>query len=153
MLESPIEQPLLGDDQPSWVTLANEGQRNRSDVGATSEVTLDADRVEPSASTLAASDHQGGNLPKIVLLMRLANLCAAALLIFGSVNVLIRLTISTGDIFSLAAHFTFIRIILLSFFVDVMFSMTGGKPHERVISLKNGTRVVRCLLWNVSLLP
>ncbi|KAL7550712.1 hypothetical protein ACHAWF_013928 [Thalassiosira exigua] len=97
-------QPLLDDDQPSWVTLANEGEGDGSAVGgrtgnsrgsspwdqAAARLNLNASaRGSTGAAPLGNRDQRQKNeddLPKIVLLMRLGNIGAAALLIFGSVG-------------------------------------------------------------------
>jgi hypothetical protein len=77
-----IDQPLLNDDQPSWVTMEN--------TDAADESELPWDRLKSSPPTRRQSSPGGGcikeDIPKIVLFMRLGNLCAAALLIFGSVR-------------------------------------------------------------------
>jgi hypothetical protein len=92
MLESNenIEEPLLSDDQPSWVTL-NASQSEDAD--------LPWDRPEPQPAepaddlwprsrppTTATKESGENNLPKIVLFMRLGNMVAAGLLVFGSVR-------------------------------------------------------------------
>lgn len=86
------DEPLLngGDDdlQPSWVTLANEGERN--------DVNKDSlwDRVTATQRNNSAGRRRGsddGELPKLVLLMRLGNILAAGLLISASVGNLWRI--------------------------------------------------------------
>ena len=67
-----IDQPLLNDDQPSWVTMEeNDESTNQRPVSSSQE------------------DKGGDELPKIILFMRLGNMGAAAILIFGSVRVVI----------------------------------------------------------------
>eukprot|EP00804_Cyclotella_cryptica_P011022 CCRYP_017505-RA/>CCRYP_017505-RA protein AED:0.21 eAED:0.21 QI:0/0/0/1/1/1/2/0/219 len=77
-----IDQPLLNDDQPSWVTMENTDEAGESE--------LPWDRHNSSSSIRGRSKPGGGSvnedIPKIVLFMRLGNLCAAALLIFGSIG-------------------------------------------------------------------
>jgi hypothetical protein len=75
-----INQPLLKDDQPSWVKTVVEGSINLP--------WEDPPEEEASAPTRRQtnSGERQDNLPKIVLFMRLGNLGAAALLIFGSVR-------------------------------------------------------------------
>mmetsp|Transcript_23932 Transcript_23932/g.49561 ORF Transcript_23932/g.49561 Transcript_23932/m.49561 type:complete len:225 (+) Transcript_23932:44-718(+) len=90
-----MEEPLLHDDQPSWVTLANEeaeaGNQHR-DAGfrEASQIWAQESGVGgvASASRKSSPSAAGGeaDLPKIVLFMRLGNLAAAGLLIFGSVG-------------------------------------------------------------------
>lgn len=85
------DEPLLGDDddiQPSWVTLANEGERN--------DTPNDSlwDRVTAGRRNNSTSRRRGNNdgeLPKLVLLMRLGNIIAAGLLISASVGNLWRI--------------------------------------------------------------
>ncbi len=84
------DEPLLNggdaadDLQPSWVTLANEGERN--------DITNDSlwDRVTAgrrnNSSSRRRGSNDGGELPKLVLLMRLGNIIAAGLLISASVG-------------------------------------------------------------------
>ena len=99
-------QPLLEeDDQPSWVTLSkdaggggeaidNAGERSS---GSSSPWDQAAARLNPSqlrnnnwssstTTNATSKDEKEDELPKIVLLMRLGNMGAAALLIFGSVS-------------------------------------------------------------------
>lgn len=100
-------QPLLDDDNPSWVTLAKEDESKNSSNslwggGSASTSTgsspwdqaaarLNATRPNNSATATNSGSSSGSqgkddDLPKIVLLMRLGNLGTAALLIFGSVG-------------------------------------------------------------------
>mmetsp|Transcript_20460 Transcript_20460/g.43892 ORF Transcript_20460/g.43892 Transcript_20460/m.43892 type:complete len:116 (-) Transcript_20460:878-1225(-) len=100
-------QPLLDDDQPSWVTVANDkkgknkGGTDASSVGSSpwdqAAARLSAVRPDTSNSWASSSAPPIGvdaekenDLPKVVLMMRLGNLGAAALLIFGSVSALRR---------------------------------------------------------------
>eukprot|EP00986_Skeletonema_menzelii_P017645 scaffold20909_cov160-Skeletonema_menzelii.AAC.1 len=79
------DEPLLsGEDdlQPSWVTLANEGEKNDVNDSLWDRVT--ARKRNNSASRRSGSG--GGELPKLVLIMRLGNILAAGLLIFASVG-------------------------------------------------------------------
>ena len=92
-------QPLLeDDDQPSWVTLAKEGEggSGSNNGGSSSPLSSPWDQA---AARLSAIQTNGGSapsgrqessddddLPRIVLLMRLGNMGAAGLLIFGSVR-------------------------------------------------------------------
>jgi hypothetical protein len=73
-----IDQPLLSDDQPSWVTKTHDADENELPWNRPATA---AERTK----TEAGSSDDG--LPKIILLMRLGNLGAAALLIFCSVSV------------------------------------------------------------------
>jgi len=81
------DEPLLsgGDDdlQPSWVTLANEGERNDGNNDSL------WDRVTATQRNNSAGRRRGNNdgeLPKLVLIMRLGNILAAGLLISSSVG-------------------------------------------------------------------
>ena len=65
-----IDQPLLNDDQPSWVTIEENDESN-----------------QPNRSGPASSSREKEELPKIILFMRLGNIGAAAILIFGSVRI------------------------------------------------------------------
>lgn len=77
-------QPLLEDDQPSWVTLAEEGD---NDTGAeSSPLTGSSPWDEAAARPNSRRQQKDDDLPQIVLLMRLGNIGAAALLIVGSVR-------------------------------------------------------------------
>lgn len=79
------DEPLLsGEDdlQPSWVTLANEGEGNDVNDSLWDRVT--ARQRNNSASRRRARDDSG--LPKLVLIMRLGNILSAGLLIAGSVG-------------------------------------------------------------------
>lgn len=77
-----IDQPLLNDDHPSWVTMENTDTADESE--------LPWDRPKSSPPTRRQGSPGGGSnkedIPKVVLFMRLGNVCAAALLIFGSVR-------------------------------------------------------------------
>lgn len=86
-------RPLLeDDDQPSWVTLQGSDD-SRSTAGSTQSAW---DRLAAAAKkTNRSAKNGGGNrqekssddgLPRIVLFMRLGNLAAAGLVIFGSVS-------------------------------------------------------------------
>ena len=87
-------RPLLeDDDQPSWVTLQGPDD-SRSTAGSTQSAW---DRLAAAAKkTNRSAKNGGGNnrqakssddeLPRIVLFMRLGNLAAAGLVIFGSVS-------------------------------------------------------------------
>jgi hypothetical protein len=93
-------QPLLeDDDQPSWVTMAAEGDGNTT---ATSDSASGSSPWDQAVSRLSGTaenanplgwgerpqeEKKDDDLPKIVLLMRLGNMGAAALLIFGSVRI------------------------------------------------------------------
>lgn len=104
-------QPLLGgdDDQPSWVTLAkeeeaanNKKQKTNNSPWDQAASRLNASRPNSINNNSDTWQNGGGSrekdddeLPKIVLFMRLGNLAAAALLIFGSVG-------SLTNIFSLS---------------------------------------------------
>jgi len=85
-------RPLLeDDDQPSWVTL--QGSDDRSTAGSTQSAW---DRLAAAAKKSNRSAKNGGGnrqekssddgLPRIILFMRLGNLAAAGLVIFGSVS-------------------------------------------------------------------
>jgi len=88
-------EPLLGDDtQPSWVT-------QQDDENNTTSTSTNNSPWDQAAANLTANnnnnnsdtwidpsqDKKEDDLPKIVLMMRLGNLGAAGLLIFGSVSV------------------------------------------------------------------
>mmetsp|Transcript_10688 Transcript_10688/g.22663 ORF Transcript_10688/g.22663 Transcript_10688/m.22663 type:complete len:243 (-) Transcript_10688:177-905(-) len=105
-------QPLLEDDNPSWVTLPNDENNNggskqktkalssNSSVGSSpwDQAAARLKETKPDISNSWANDptsNSGNNgeeqdneddLPRIVLLMRLGNMGAASLLIFGSVG-------------------------------------------------------------------
>lgn len=91
MLESNenIEEPLLSDDQPSWVTL-NASQSEDADLPwdrPEPQPAEPADDLWPRSRPPTATKESGeNNLPKIVLFMRLGNMVAAGLLVFGSVR-------------------------------------------------------------------
>ncbi|EED90727.1 predicted protein [Thalassiosira pseudonana CCMP1335] len=99
MLESNenIEEPLLSDDQPSWVTL-NASQSEDADLPwdrPEPQPAEPADDLWPRSRPPTATKESGeNNLPKIVLFMRLGNMVAAGLLVFGSIG-------SLTNIFSL----------------------------------------------------
>ena len=80
------DEPLLlsgEDDQPSWVTLADEGEKNDVNDSLWDRVT--SRRRNNSTSRRSSSDN-GDDLPRLVLLMRLGNILAAGLLISASVG-------------------------------------------------------------------
>jgi hypothetical protein len=84
------DEPLLGgedDPQPSWVTLAKEG--DGSDVNDSLWDRVTARQRNNSASRRRAGDD--GDLPKLVLIMRLGNIAAAGLLICASVGNLLKI--------------------------------------------------------------
>ena len=78
------DEPLLSgeDDQPSWVTLADEGEKNDVNDSLWDRVT--SRRRKNSTSRRGASDN--GDLPRLVLIMRMGNIVAAVLLISASVG-------------------------------------------------------------------
>lgn len=96
-------QPLLGDDdQPSWVSLANDDEKNNTSASADRTATS-INPWDQAAARMSNRTNGNGNsnsdtwldpdrdkkeddLPRIILLMRLGNLGAAGLLIFGSVR-------------------------------------------------------------------
>ncbi|KAL7515449.1 hypothetical protein ACHAXN_013516 [Cyclotella atomus] len=77
-----IDQPLLSDDQPSWVTMEKTHDADGNELPWNRPATA-AERTK----TEAGSSDDG--LPRIILLMRLGNLGAAALLIFCSFSTMI----------------------------------------------------------------
>ena len=77
-----IDQPLLNDDQPSWVTMEENDESN-----------------QPNRSGPASSSREKEELPKIILFMRLGNIGAAAILIFGSVRIDLRIKSWFSSIF------------------------------------------------------
>ena len=82
-----VDEPLLGGDedddmQPSWVTLAKEGEGGAANDSLWDRVT--ARQRNNSARRRRAGDDC--ELPKLVLIMRLGNIVAAGLLIAGSVG-------------------------------------------------------------------
>ncbi|KAL9186275.1 hypothetical protein ACHAXT_005513 [Thalassiosira profunda] len=88
-------QPLLGedDDQPSWVTLAKEGESSDASGASAGSSPWDhaASRLRPNNNNsnwadAPARERRDDELPRVVLLMRLGNMGAAALLVFGSVG-------------------------------------------------------------------
>lgn len=90
-------QPLLDDDdQPSWVSLSKEEDESESVKKSTGSSPWDqaAARLSSTAQSSGLgwenprsdSRDKDDDLPKIVLFMRLGNMGAAGLLIFGSVG-------------------------------------------------------------------
>ena len=92
-------EPLLGDDsQPSWVTGAQEDENNTTSTStnnspwdqAAANLTANNNNNNNSDTWIDPSqDKKEDDLPKIVLMMRLGNLGAAGLLIFGSVSAIV----------------------------------------------------------------
>jgi hypothetical protein len=84
-----IDEPLLSDDRPAWVTM----EKN----GGAGDAELPWDRPSTSAERKTNNEGESGadDLPKIIIFMRLGNLGAAGLLIFGSV----RLAFDVFDIY------------------------------------------------------
>jgi hypothetical protein len=82
-----VDEPLLGDEDPPWVTLAKEGEA--SGGGNTDSLW---DRVTTSRRRNNNNNANGrrrvddDDLPKMVLLMRCGNIVSAGLLIFVSVG-------------------------------------------------------------------
>ena len=106
------------DDQPSWVTLSKDAGGNNGEATAdaderssaasgsfspwdqaaarlnaashsqSSQLLRNNNNNWSSSTTTTTTNEKEDGLPKIVLLMRLGNMGAAALLIFGSVSVL-----------------------------------------------------------------
>lgn len=88
-------KPLLGDDsQPSWVTGAQEDENNTTTTStnnlpwdqAAANLTANNNNNNSDTWIDPSQDKKEDELPKIVLMMRLGNLGAAGLLIFGSVS-------------------------------------------------------------------
>ena len=75
-----MDEPLLSDDQPSWVTMGNVDDDKNSDE------PWDRPDESPLRKSNSGEDRIVDDLPKIILFMRLGNIGAAALLIFGSVR-------------------------------------------------------------------
>ena len=90
-------EPLLGDDtQPSWVTTQQDDENNTTSTSTNNSpwdqaaANLTANNNNNNSDTWIdpSQDEKEDDLPKIVLMMRLGNLGAAGLLIFGSVSAL-----------------------------------------------------------------
>lgn len=95
-------QPLLEEDNnPSWVTLPQENSKNNKAAAGSSGSSVASSPWDQAAARISAArpggsgigwadapqnDEKEDDLPRIVLMMRLGNLGAAALLIFGSVR-------------------------------------------------------------------
>jgi hypothetical protein len=78
-----LAQTLLDNDQPSWVTLSKE---DHDDSGSNGDVRSSAwDRNNYVGKMM---NHRGKNneLPKFIPILRLGNMGAAMLLIYGSVS-------------------------------------------------------------------
>jgi hypothetical protein len=79
------DEPLLGgedDLQPSWVTLAKEGERSDGNDSLWDRVTA---RQRNNSSNRRRAGDDGG-LSKVVLIMRVGNIVAAGILICASVG-------------------------------------------------------------------
>ena len=89
-------QPLLGGDdtQPSWVTGPQDDENNTTSTStnnspwdqAGANLTASSNNDNSDTWIDPSQDKKEDDLPKIVLMMRLGNLGAAGLLIFGSVS-------------------------------------------------------------------
>lgn len=88
-----LAQTLLDDDQPSWVTLTKE---DHNDDNITNSHLNGGGDVRSSVwdrnNTVGKKNHQGTihELPKFIPFLRIGNMGAAFLLIYGSVSVVCR---------------------------------------------------------------
>jgi hypothetical protein len=105
MNDEPDFRPLLDDDEPSWLDVSDDGvppgavARSREsspwDVLASAAANDNRGQRSGTNTSSAQSPSTGDennvnddiNLPRIVMFMRLGNVFAAVLLIFGSVSV------------------------------------------------------------------
>ena len=81
-----VDEPLLGEEDPPWVTLAKEGEgRGGNNDSLWDRVTTSRRRNNNDANGRRRVDDDD-DLPKMVLLMRCGNIVSAGLLIFVSVG-------------------------------------------------------------------
>jgi len=113
-------EPLLGDDsQPSWVTGAQENENNNASTSinnspwdqAAANLTANNNNNNSDTWIDPSQDKKEDDLPKIVLMMRLGNLGAAGLLIFGSVSIVCHMCCN----FTLSYHISSLQLMCTSY--------------------------------------
>ncbi|KAL7469824.1 hypothetical protein ACHAXS_010071 [Conticribra weissflogii] len=160
-----MEEPLLLDDQPSWVTLAAEeaeagNQYRDAGFGEASQIWAQEGGVGFGASSSRKSSPSASgddaDVPKIVLFMRLGA-STHLLIIHTSMNVnTLKKKFPFFSASSLAWMFLnnfvspFCRKFGSCWIIDIWIR---GEHHKFILPLQNGPRRLRSLLRTPNLLP